>query len=115
MTGDTKPRGLSANIEHVTSLNTRSAVLPISKPGTPVRPATGGILQNDTSRTSRESNLPILDRLRADVVGAAAVGLRTASITRRVPDADAALGRHEGPPPDHVIADLSELVALIAP
>ena len=58
--------------------------------------------------------LHVGDSLRADVAGAANAGLRTAWITRRVADAEAALVVHEGPRPDHVIGDLAELPDLVA-
>jgi HAD superfamily hydrolase (TIGR01549 family) len=57
--------------------------------------------------------LHVGDRLEEDVRGAAEVGMRTAWITRRCPDPGAALGAHRGPQPDHVIADLAELPALL--
>jgi len=53
------------------------------------------------------------DNLAADVGGAAALGIRTVWITRRVADPAAALAKHAGPRPDHVIADLAELEALL--
>jgi putative hydrolase of the HAD superfamily len=58
--------------------------------------------------------LHVGDSLRADVAGAAKAGLRTAWITRRVSDPEAALAAHEGPRPDHVIGDLAELPELVA-
>jgi putative hydrolase of the HAD superfamily len=58
--------------------------------------------------------LHVGDSLRADIAGAANAGLRTAWITRRVADAEAALAAHEGPRPDHVIGDLAELPGLVA-
>ncbi len=58
--------------------------------------------------------LHVGDSLRADVAGAAALGLRTVWLTRRIPDVDAALAAHEGPPPDFTIADLRDLPGLIA-
>jgi putative hydrolase of the HAD superfamily len=58
--------------------------------------------------------LHVGDSLRADVAGAAQAGLRTAWITRRVKDTDAALAAHEGAPPDFVIRDLAELPGLVA-
>jgi putative hydrolase of the HAD superfamily len=57
--------------------------------------------------------LHVGDSLRADVVGAARLGMRTAWITRRVKDPDAALAAHEGPAPDHTIRDLAELPELL--
>ena len=47
------------------------------------------------------------------VAGAAAVGLRTVWITRRVRDPDAKLADNEGPSPDARIESLSELPALL--
>ena len=58
--------------------------------------------------------LHIGDSLRADVGGARAAGLRTAWITRRIADPEKALREHQGPQPDHALADLSELPALLA-
>ena len=58
--------------------------------------------------------LHVGDSLRADVAGAAHAGLRTAWITRRIADVEAALAVHEGPRPDHVIGDLAELPDLVA-
>jgi HAD superfamily hydrolase (TIGR01549 family) len=55
--------------------------------------------------------LHVGDRLDADVGGGAGAGMRTAWLTRRVADTDAARAKHDGPEPDHVFADLSELVA----
>ena len=57
--------------------------------------------------------LHVGDSLRADVAGASAAGLATAWLTRRVADPEQALREHEGPPPDHAIADLAELPALL--
>ncbi|MCH2172828.1 HAD family hydrolase [Myxococcota bacterium] len=57
--------------------------------------------------------LHVGDSLRADVAGAAALGIRTVWITRRIPDPEAALGEHSGPAPDHQIADLGELRELL--
>jgi putative hydrolase of the HAD superfamily len=57
--------------------------------------------------------LHVGDRLEEDVAGAAALGMRTAWITRRCPDVAGTLRGHRGPAPDHVIADLAELPALL--
>jgi putative hydrolase of the HAD superfamily len=57
--------------------------------------------------------LHVGDSLSADVGGAAPLGIRTAWITRRIADRDAALRAHEGPAPDCVIADLSEIEGLL--
>jgi HAD superfamily hydrolase (TIGR01549 family) len=57
--------------------------------------------------------LHVGDNLSADVAGAAQAGMRTAWLTRRVADPDAALRAYTGPKPDHVIADLTELEGLL--
>jgi putative hydrolase of the HAD superfamily len=57
--------------------------------------------------------LHVGDNLEADVAGAAALGLRTAWLTRRVPDPAAARARYSGPPPDFELADLADLPALL--
>ena len=56
-----------------------------------------------------EEVLHVGDKLDADVAGAAAAGMRTCWVTRRVRDIDAARARYDGPEPDYVVADLSEL------
>ena len=53
------------------------------------------------------------DRLNADVAGAAALGIRTVWLTRRVRDPDQKREAHAGLPPAATIADLSELPALL--
>ncbi len=53
------------------------------------------------------------DNLKADVAGAAALGIRTVWITRRVVDPAASLAKHTGARPDHVIADLAELETIL--
>ncbi|UCE85933.1 MAG: HAD family hydrolase [Deltaproteobacteria bacterium] len=53
--------------------------------------------------------LHVGDNLVADVSGAAALGIHTAWITRRVRDPDAVLSGHDGPPPAWIIRDLAEL------
>ena len=60
-----------------------------------------------------ERVLHIGDKLKQDVAGAAAVGMRTAWVTRRVHDPEAELARHDGPPPDCRVADLGELEAVL--
>jgi HAD superfamily hydrolase (TIGR01509 family) len=57
--------------------------------------------------------LHVGDSLSADVGGAAPLGIHTVWITRRIADRDAALRAHEGPAPDCVIADLSEIEGLL--
>ncbi|MDG2333519.1 MAG: HAD family hydrolase [Myxococcota bacterium] len=58
--------------------------------------------------------LHVGDRLGADVQGAAALGIRTVWIDRRVKDAEAALAARPGCIPDFQISDLSELPALVS-
>jgi FMN phosphatase YigB (HAD superfamily) len=60
-----------------------------------------------------ESNLHVGDNLRADVGGAAALGMRTAWLVRRIPDQDAARRGYEGPAPDFVLSDVSEVELLL--
>ncbi len=60
------------------------------------------------------ATLHVGDDLRADVAGAAALGMRTAWITRRIEDAERRLADYDGPRPDFVIRDLAELEALLA-
>lgn len=60
-----------------------------------------------------EETLHVGDSLRADVGGASAAGIPTVWITRRVRDPRQRLEEHEGPPPDHTIGDLRELVDLL--
>jgi HAD superfamily hydrolase (TIGR01509 family) len=62
-----------------------------------------------------EQALHVGDSLRADVVGAAGLGMRTAWLTRRVKDPRAALEAYAGPAPDFTIRDLAELPALLGP
>jgi FMN phosphatase YigB (HAD superfamily) len=57
--------------------------------------------------------LHVGDSLHADVGGAAAAGLRTAWITRRVRAPSEKLAEHTGPPPDFSLGDLAELVRLV--
>jgi HAD superfamily hydrolase (TIGR01549 family) len=57
--------------------------------------------------------LHVGDHLRLDVAGGGEAGLRTAWLVRRVSDPDAALQKHAGPPPTHVIRDLAEVPALV--
>jgi putative hydrolase of the HAD superfamily len=61
-----------------------------------------------------EETLHVGDSLDADVRGAAAVGIRTVWITRRVRDPEAVLARFDGPAPDWQIADLAELSSIVA-
>jgi HAD superfamily hydrolase (TIGR01509 family) len=61
-----------------------------------------------------EEAVHVGDNLRVDVVGAAALGIRTIWLTRRIPDPEAALHEHEGARPDLVLADLAELPDALA-
>ncbi len=60
-----------------------------------------------------EETLHVGDNLTADVIGASGLGIRTVWITRRIPDPDGALRKHEGPAPDWQIHDLAELESLL--
>jgi HAD superfamily hydrolase (TIGR01549 family) len=57
--------------------------------------------------------LHVGDSLRADVDGAAACGISSVWITRRVSDADRRLREHAGAKPDFVIRDLAEVSSLL--
>jgi len=63
---------------------------------------------------SPDETLHVGDNLHADVRGAAALGIRTAWITRRVADPAAVLAEFDGPAPDWQIQDLAELRAILA-
>ena len=60
-----------------------------------------------------EETIHVGDNLRADVGGAAALGLRTVWITRRVARPDEVLADFDGPAPDWQIADLAELPEIV--
>ncbi len=62
----------------------------------------------------REDTLHVGDNLKADVEGAAAAGLTSVWITRRVRNPEEALREYAGPAPAHVIKDLSELPRLVS-
>ncbi len=67
----------------------------------------------DALGVAAEETLHVGDDLRADVGGAAPLGIRTAWITRRVRDPEAKLCEWEGPHPDWTVADLAELEELV--
>jgi HAD superfamily hydrolase (TIGR01549 family) len=56
-----------------------------------------------------EETLHVGDQLAADVAGAAALGMPTGWITRRVRDREASLREHTGPAPTLELSDLREL------
>ena len=58
--------------------------------------------------------LHVGDSLSADIAGAAAVGMRTVWLTRRIREPEAALARHGGPRPDFALDDLRDLPVLMA-
>lgn len=60
-----------------------------------------------------ESVLHVGDSLRADVAGAAAAGLATVWITRRIDDPERRLNEHDGARPDFIVADLAEISKLL--
>ena len=61
-----------------------------------------------------EELLHVGDNLVADIEGAAALGMRTVWLTRKVKDPDAALAAYQGPPPDFALEDLMDLPVLAA-
>lgn len=58
--------------------------------------------------------LHVGDNLRADVGGAAAVGMSTVWLTRQVKDPERELERFDGPKPDFALEDLRDLPVLMA-
>ncbi len=58
--------------------------------------------------------LHVGDKLRADVAGAAGIGMRTVWLTRCVRDPEASLAKFDGPRPDFAIEDLMDLPVLVA-
>jgi FMN phosphatase YigB (HAD superfamily) len=58
--------------------------------------------------------LHVGDKLDADVAGAAAVGMRTCWLTRRVKNPERELEKFEGPRPDFALEDLRDLPVLVA-
>jgi len=58
--------------------------------------------------------LHVGDKLDADVSGAAAVGMRTCWLTRRVKDPERRLEEFDGPRPDFALEDLGDLPVLVA-
>jgi len=85
-----------------------SETVGLRKPHSRIFEATLEALGTDPGET-----LHVGDNLEADVGGAAALGMPSVWITRRVSDPAAALGGFEGPRPQHVIADLDELPGLV--
>jgi putative hydrolase of the HAD superfamily len=57
--------------------------------------------------------LHVGDNLDADVSGAAALGIRTVWITRRVRDPEAARARSPGAKPDWIVSDLAEIESIL--
>lgn len=58
--------------------------------------------------------LHVGDSLEADVGGAAAIGMRTVWLTRRIRQPDEQLARYTGPRPDFALDDLRDLPVLMA-
>lgn len=58
--------------------------------------------------------LHVGDDLRADVAGAAALGMRTVWLTRRIRDPERMLADYDGPKPDFSLEDLLDLPVLVA-
>jgi len=67
----------------------------------------------DALDAAAEETVHVGDDLRADVGGAAPLGIRTAWVTRRVRDPEAKLREWQGPTPDWTVADLAELEELV--
>ena len=61
-----------------------------------------------------EEILHVGDSLRADVGGAAALGMKTVWLTRRIRDPEGELAKFDGPRPDFSLEDLMDLPVLIA-
>jgi FMN phosphatase YigB (HAD superfamily) len=57
--------------------------------------------------------LHVGDSLTADVAGAAALGISSVWITRRVKDPEKALAEYDGPAPNFQIEDLAELEGIL--
>jgi HAD superfamily hydrolase (TIGR01549 family) len=57
--------------------------------------------------------LHVGDNLHADVQGAAAAGIASVWITRRVNEAERRLQEFDGPAPDYVVGDLDELIPML--
>jgi HAD superfamily hydrolase (TIGR01549 family) len=67
----------------------------------------------DALGVAAAETLHVGDNLAADVAGAAALGMRTAWLTRRIPDPEAQLARHRGPRPELVLRDLEDLLGVL--
>ena len=67
----------------------------------------------DALGTPPEETLHVGDDLAADVTGAAALGIRTGWLTRRVADPDAARARFPEASPDWILKDLGEIEPLL--
>jgi HAD superfamily hydrolase (TIGR01549 family) len=67
----------------------------------------------DALGVAPEDVVHVGDNLSEDVAGAAALGMRTAWLIRRVRDAEARLAAHSGPRPNWTITDLADLPPLL--
>jgi putative hydrolase of the HAD superfamily len=67
----------------------------------------------DALGVGAEETVHVGDDLRADVGGAAPLGMRTAWITRRVREPEAKLREWQGPTPNWTVSDLAELEELV--
>ena len=68
----------------------------------------------DRLGVSAAETLHVGDNLAADVGGAAALGMPSVWLTRRIADPVRALRDHTGPPPGRRVRDLSELLEIVA-
>ena len=120
---DTARLGLCSNFSHVPTAErvldeaqlsdlfdaiVISETVGIRKPRQEIFQATLDALGVDPHET-----LHVGDSLKADVEGAAALGIRTVWITRRIPNPETALREFAGPDPDFQIGDLAELPEIL--
>lgn len=67
----------------------------------------------DALSVERHEVLHVGDSLGADVAGAAAMGIRSVWLTRRIKDPERALEQHDGANPDFQIEDLAEIEGIL--
>lgn len=94
--------------EHLSSVVISDEV-GLRKPRSGIFEAVLGALEMEPSEV-----LHVGDDLRADVAGAAALGIQTVWLTRRIADPEAALAAHRGARPDFALDDLLDLPVLVA-
>jgi FMN phosphatase YigB (HAD superfamily) len=67
----------------------------------------------DALGVEKHEVLHVGDSLGADVAGAAAMGIRSVWLTRRIKDPERALEQHDGAVPDYQIEDLAEIEGIL--